>query len=108
MTMSTNLIRATTDILILALIRDAACHGYELAKRAHRLSGGAVHWVEGALYPALYRLRAKGMVTAKWEGPATGRRRKVYSLTPKGRQELAVRTAEWKAFAKAAGNILGH
>jgi len=108
MAMSTELTRATIEMLLLALLRDAACHAYELAKRAHRRSGGAVRWLEGALYPALRRLRSKGMVTARWEGPATGRRRKVYFLTAKGRQELAARTAEWTAFARAVGSILRH
>ena len=106
MAMATELTRATIEMMLLALLKDAASHAYELAKRAHRRSGGAVRWGQGALYPALYRLREKGMVTAKWEGPATGRKRKVYFLTPKGRQELAARTAEWAAFARATRSIL--
>jgi len=107
MAMSSDLMRATIEMMLLALLRDAPCHAYELSKRAHRRSGGAVRWLEGALYPALKRLRRKGMVTSRWEGPTTGRRRKVYSLTPKGRRELAARTAEWNAFAKATKSILG-
>ena len=106
MAMSSDLMRATIEMMLLALLKGAASHGYELAKRAHRRSGGAVHWGEGALYPALHRLHSKGMVTAKWEGPAAGRKRKVYSLTARGRRELAARAAEWATFARATKSIL--
>ena len=107
MAMSSDLMRATIEMMLLALLREAPCHAYELAKRAHRKSGGAVHWLQGSLYPTLGRLRKKGMLTSQWEGPVSGRKRKVYFLTPKGRRELAVRAAEWKAFAKVTGSILG-
>ncbi|KKN95112.1 hypothetical protein LCGC14_0181810 [marine sediment metagenome] len=106
MAMSSDLMRATIEMMLLALLKDSACHGYELAKRAHRRSGGAVHWLEGSLYPTLRRLHEKGMVTAKWEGPAAGRRRKVYSLTARGRRELVVRAAEWATFARGTKSIL--
>ena len=108
MAMSSNLMRATIEMLLLALLRDAPCHAYELAKRAHLRSGGAVHWLEGSLYPTLRRLHSRGQVTARWEGRATGRKRKVYSLTAAGRQELAMRSAEWGTFAKGTATILGH
>ena len=108
MAMSTELTRATIEMMLLALLREAASHAYELAKRAHRRSGGAVHWGQGALYPALHRLHSKKMVSARWEGPASGRRRKVYFLTDRGKTELAARSAEWAAFAAATKNVLGH
>ena len=107
MAMSTELTRATIEMMLLALIKDAASHAYELAKRAHRRSRGAVHWGQGALYPALHRLHSKKMVSARWEGPTRGRKRKVYFLTEKGRAELAARSAEWAAFATATRNVLG-
>ena len=106
MAMSSDLMRATIEMQLLALLRGSPCHAYELAKRAHRQSAGTVHWLEGSLYPTLAKLRRKGFLTSRWEGPATGRKRKVYSLTDKGRQELAVRSAQWSAFAKATQSIL--
>jgi len=107
MAMSSDLMRATIEMMLLALLRGAPCHAYELSKRAHRRSGGAVHWLEGSVYPTMARLRKKGMVRSQWEGPVAGRKRKVYFLTPKGQRELAARAAEWRAFAKATGSILG-
>ena len=106
MSMSTNLIRATTEMLVLALLKDSSCHGYELIKQGHRASTGSIRWAEGTLYPLLKRLGAKGLVTARWSGPRVGRRRKVYSLTMKGRRELAMRSAEWAAFATGAAAML--
>lgn len=106
MSMSSNLIGATTEMLLLALLRDRPGYGYELIKRAHRSSEGAVHWLEGSLYPVLRRLQSKELVSAKWHGPAVGRKRKVYMLTAKGRRALAIRTAEWRVFATGADTIL--
>ncbi len=54
------------------------------------------------MYPALYRLEEAGLLASKWT-KASGRRRRVYSLTGRGRAELARGRSEWKSFAKRGG-----
>jgi DNA-binding PadR family transcriptional regulator len=57
------------------------------------------------VYPALHRLEAAGLVDSRWSS-ASGRRRRVYSLTRSGRRELARRRDEWRTFAGAVGAVV--
>ena len=54
----------------------------------HRLSGDLLRVEEGSLYPALQRMLRSGLVKAQWEVSATGRRVRVYQITPRGRSHL--------------------
>ena len=53
---------------------------------------------EGTVYPALYRLEAAGLLSSSWSH-VSGRRRRVYRLTRRGRSELAKERREWRQFA---------
>jgi DNA-binding PadR family transcriptional regulator len=57
------------------------------------------------VYPALHRLERDGLVRSRWTA-ARGRRRRVYRVTPAGREALAVRRLEWKSFARAVESVL--
>ncbi len=61
---------------------------------------------EGSLYPALYRLDRRGWIEAEWGVSELGRKAKFYSLTRKGRQELAFETERWSVFAGAISKVL--
>ena len=60
----------------------------------------------GSLYPALYRLEAKGWIAASWELSDKGKRARYYRITPKGRKQLAGEQSKWDAFARAMGLLL--
>ena len=62
------LLKGTTETLILAALQEAPTHGYELAERLRRRSEGVFELGEGTLYPLLYKLEAKGWIAGKWEG----------------------------------------
>lgn len=68
-------------------------------------SEGAFDLAEGTVYPALHRLERAGLLASKWT-KAAGRRRRVYSLTGRGRAELARGRTEWKTFAKAVEAVV--
>jgi PadR family transcriptional regulator, regulatory protein PadR len=61
---------------------------------------------EGSLYPALYRLERRGWVESEWGTSELGRRAKMYRLTPKGREQLAAETAQWRRFSTAVSKLL--
>jgi DNA-binding PadR family transcriptional regulator len=61
---------------------------------------------EGALYPALHRLEARGWIEAEWGISATNRRARYYSLTPAGRRSLKAETASWRRYVSAVEKIL--
>jgi DNA-binding PadR family transcriptional regulator len=70
-----------------------------------RRSGGAFDLPEGTVYPVLHRLEADGLLSSSWSTVA-GRRRRIYSLTRRGRSALADGRAGWKSFASAVEAVL--
>ena len=94
-------------LLVLATLADGARHGYAIARAVEALSRDAITLREGTLYPALRLLESDGMITGDWEIQERGPARKVYSLTEKGRTELARRTRDWQEYSAFMTAILG-
>jgi PadR family transcriptional regulator, regulatory protein PadR len=94
------------DGLILAVLAGGPTHGYALIEELRRRSGGALDLPEGTVYPALHRLEAQGMVASAWSAPS-GRRRRVYRLTRRGRGALEARREEWTMLTRAVEAVLG-
>ena len=72
----------------------------------HPISRDVLNVNAGSLYPALYRLEARGLVRASWEKTENGRRAKVYALTGAGRKQLAEQRESWERFSGALAAIL--
>ena len=51
--------------------------------------------VEGTLYPLLIREKNQGLLTYRWEESPQGPPRKYYSITDKGREQLAQMDEAW-------------
>jgi transcriptional regulator len=88
------------DFLLLAIVADEPAHGYRIIEELKRRSGGAFDLPEGTVYPALHRLEQSGLLSSSW-ADGTGRRRRVYRLTTRGRRALARERREWRGFTKA-------
>jgi DNA-binding PadR family transcriptional regulator len=76
---------ASADLrfLILQLIAEKPCHGYELIKAIEEKFGGAYSPSPGVIYPMLTLLEETGLATVTSEGT-----RKLYSITEEGKKEL--------------------
>lgn len=94
-------------LLVLATLAEGAHHGYAIARAVENISRDAITLREGTLYPALRQLEADGMVEGNWEIQERGPARKVYTLTEKGRTELARRTRDWQEYSNFMTAILG-
>ncbi len=101
------LLKGTTETLILATLAERASHGYELVERLGQRSEGIFEMGEGTLYPLLYKLEAKGWIEGKWQAGTGRRRRRVYRITPRGRRQLAQRTAQWAELVRGMALVLG-
>ena len=101
--MRAELLKGHLDLLLLSVLSEAPLHGYAVIEELR--SRGGFELPEGTVYPALHRLEAGGVVESRWSSE-TGRKRRVYSLTRKGRRELARRRDEWHAFAGAVGAVV--
>jgi PadR family transcriptional regulator PadR len=100
-------LKGTLPTLILqALKDDEGSHGYLIAQRIKERSEGILQFKEGTLYPALHKLEADGLVESK-EAIESGRTRRYYKLTKKGKTILAKDRAEWREVSRAVSMILG-
>jgi PadR family transcriptional regulator, regulatory protein PadR len=102
----TDLLQGSLDLLILKSVLAAPLHGWGIAKRIQQLSDDVLSVGQGSLYPALYRLEDRGWITAEWGISREGRRAKFYSLTPAGREQLALAEANWRRFTMAVDLVL--
>ena len=100
------LLRGTLDLLILRTLLPGPSHGHAVAKHIQRTSEDLLQVETGSLYPALYRLEAKGWIDASWELSEKGKRARYYRITAKGRRQLASEQSKWDAFARAMGLLL--
>ena len=101
-----DLFLGTLDMLILRTLKGETMHGWGIAQRIQLISEDALQVNQGSLYPALHRLRDKGLLEAQWGLSENKRRAKYYSLTEAGREHLAHETNKWRAFSKAVEAIL--
>ncbi len=101
-----DLLQGTLELLILRILVREELHGWGISKRIRQLSEGTLEVNQGSLYPALYRLRDRGLVTGEWGVSNEGRRAKFYRLTEAGRAEVDVERATWIAFSHAVNRVL--
>src|SRR5919206_4775064 len=94
-----DLLRGTLDLLILRTLLSGPSHGHAVAKHIQRTSEDLLKVETGSLYPALYRLEAKGWIAASWERSEKGKRARYYKITALGRKQLASERSKWDAFA---------
>jgi len=104
--MDTELLKGTLSLLILSLLSRKAMYGYEIAATVHRDTDGTFTWREGSLYPSLHKLEQGGLIVGKWEEKETGRKRRYYHITKKGRDELRGKLDSWTELCDAVNRIL--
>lgn len=100
------LLKGTIPMLVLHLLAQADLYGYQLIKSLDQISAGVFTFSEGTLYPVLHTLERDGQLRAYWRESDTGRNRKYYAITGRGRQELAQRLDQWRTFSDAIGAVL--
>lgn len=101
------MLKGHLDLIVLAALSGRPAHGYAVIEEIRRKSGQAFDLPEGTIYPALHRLEQGGLLVSRWETADSGRRRRVYALTRRGRSALAQRRAVWQRFSDAIGGLLG-
>jgi DNA-binding PadR family transcriptional regulator len=93
------------DSLVLGTLGAGPAHGYAVIEELKRRSAGAFDLAEGTVYPVLHRLEAEGLLASAWT-TASGRKRRVYRLTRRGRAALDGSRRDWRAFAHAVEAVL--
>src|SRR5262245_42241457 len=108
MGMDAETLKGHLDLLLLAAVEAGGLHGYAIIEQLRRRSQGAFDLAEGTVYPALHRLERASLLRSAWQAAEeTGRRRRVYELTARGRDALRTHQQDWRAFAQAVNAVLG-
>jgi len=101
---STQMLKGILDGCMLAIIKGREVYGYELAEKLEDY--GFESFSEGTIYPLLLRMQKEGLLTSTLKKSTAGPRRKYYSLTEKGEQELVRFLNRWGTLQKSVNNIL--
>ncbi len=100
------LYKGSLQTIILKLLgENEKMYGYEITQRVKELTKGELQITEGALYPALHKLEAEGLLDVE-VATVDNRLRKYYKLTENGTKETVSRLAEMEEFLRTMQNII--
>lgn len=105
MKLDKNLIAASSAPLVLSILAEGDSYGYAIIQRVRELSGGEIAWTDGMLYPVLHWLEDKGQIRGRWEKAGAARRRRYYSLAPKGRAAMREHREQWDVVTAALKKV---
>ena len=82
-----NLYKGSLSTIILKLLNDKGkMYGYKITREVERITSGELVVTEGALYPTLHKLEAKGLLSVEMV-KVNNRVRKYYFITENGKKE---------------------
>lgn len=99
-------IKGTLEMIILEVLQYEPMHGWGITERIEQRSNGLLSVNQGSLYPALYRLVARGWVSSEWQTTENNRTARYYTLTRLGRKELVAERAQWEKLSRGVNLIL--
>jgi len=101
------LLKGTLELLILKALSLGSSHGYRIQSWLESQAEDDIGLEDSALYQALHRLEGKRLVAAEWGKTENNRRARIYTLTTKGRDELARERDSWERYVAWVGEVLG-
>jgi DNA-binding PadR family transcriptional regulator len=107
MDINKDLVAAAATPLVLSILKEGDSYGYAIIKRVRELSDEEMNWTDGMLYPVLHRLEKQGYINAYWQESETGRKRKYYSLTRDGDENLEVIKSQWRIVTRTLNRTWG-
>ena len=100
------LLQGTLDMMVLKALALEPLHGYAIARRIRQASGDVLVVEEGSLYPAVYRLEERGLITSEWGVSENNRRARFYRLTRAGRKYLDAEAENWAKVSIAVSKVM--
>jgi PadR family transcriptional regulator PadR len=100
-------LQGTLTLLVLrTLDTRGPLHGYGLCEHIRSVSDELLQVEEGSLYPALHRMEQDGWISSEWTITDKGRKAKVYSITARGRKQLADEHDTWTRLTRGVTRVL--
>jgi PadR family transcriptional regulator PadR len=89
------LVAASAEPLILSLLERGESYGYAIIQEIKARSNNHLEWTDGMLYPVLHRMEARGWIKSRWGESESGRKRKYYAISEKGRKAHKLQREQW-------------
>ncbi|TQD40780.1 PadR family transcriptional regulator [Haloflavibacter putidus] len=103
---NSKLYKGSLTTIILKLLDDGGkMYGYEITQKVKKITQGELQITEGALYPALHKLEADGLLEVEVK-KVDNRLRKYYKLTQTGKKEASLKLAELEKFMHTMQSML--
>jgi PadR family transcriptional regulator len=100
------LLKGTLGVLLLKALSRGPRHGHDILSWIRATSGETFLVDEGAIYPALHRLQAGGLLESDWGTTDNNRRARYYRLTERGRERLGHEIERWDRYVVTFNRIL--
>ena len=107
MAVSENIKRGSIEVIILSLLQEEDMYGYQLSQEMRKRSDGRYSLLESSMYPSLYRMLDKGLITDKKVKVGLRRVRVYYHLEPVGEEYLQKAREEYLSLTHGVLDILG-
>jgi transcriptional regulator len=100
-------LQGTLDMMILKTLHALGpLHGFGIARRIEQVSEDVLTLNEGTVYTSLLRLQQQGWIESEWGTSENNRKARFYSITRRGRTQLAVETENWERISGVIGRVL--
>jgi PadR family transcriptional regulator PadR len=106
MKLSKKTLDGNMETLLLATLCDGPSYGYQLVQDLNAKAPGILQTGEGTIYPVLHRLEERDLIQSAWRTGETGRQRRYYRITPKGKKALSANRLQWAALARVMHVVL--
>lgn len=106
MKVSRELLKGSTNLLVLSLLEEENMYGYQMIKKLSEKSKNIFEFQEGTLYPILHNLEEKNYITSYWDETGV-KKRKYYSITKEGKKHLKEKKEEWNTFSTGVNQVIG-
>ena len=102
-----DILQGTLALLVLkTLAANKRMHGYAITTHIQQVSDDLLRVEEGSLYPALHRMEQQGWLRSEWGVTEKNRQARFYSLTAKGRKQLALEEESWAKLTAGVDRVL--
>lgn len=98
--------KGTLDVLVLRALSWGQMHGFEIFAWIEDQSSGGIELDDSAIYHALYRMEARGLVEGSWGVTENGRRARYYAATSAGKAYLRTETKKWLRYSEVVTGLL--
>jgi PadR family transcriptional regulator PadR len=107
MKFESQLLKGIAPAVVLEILSRGRMYGYELSRAIEQRSGDILTLGKGTLYPLLYNLEAGKLVKGKWQTAESGRKRRYYSITSRGKTQLAKQKAQFRELTTGLNLVFG-